>query len=405
VTEPIATQQVPQLQPPPPQTGIVASGGANNNLGQVAPPTYPDWLLKTERGRTMDYEGGTFGTSNPVRLYRLRNMFGHDQNLDPGGHAGGQFASWSSPIAYLLLLATQIDLWAQFLANRYPNRQPADPFPQMQELATYCGATEYMHAQHSGGPHTRGNAIDVEYSRTPYLPMWAGQASYVWDLYSNSYAGFAASGPNSVQVQLIAPCVAIFDRVLGRRSPTAPAMVGPSFQFNTALPTILAWYDQLSQLNTALMTYFANGANPADNRVVMLSTPIGTTTLDPGGNLTGPSQGRRNPANGILGFTRPVASSLLAARVSALQNIVGLQDAATQPNLLRHQFRWAPFAFGPDIQHFDIERWNWQATHMNTGSRPPIADQQAAQTAIETALGTRTTYASSNNGPWTDAAP
>ena len=187
----------------------------------------------------MSYDAGTILSTTPnpssgVQLYRFRYMFGHDQTFDAAGNAYGRGESWVSPIAYVLLLAAQIDLWNHFLLASYPNRQPTDSRPEKMEFATYCGAVEYMHARHNGGPHTRGNAIDVEYSRSPFLPMWAGPSSYTWDIYSSSYAGSAdGTGPDSVYTRLVAPTVAIFDRACGQRSPTAPAANPTNFNVST----------------------------------------------------------------------------------------------------------------------------------------------------------------------------
>jgi hypothetical protein len=408
----------------PPQQGQVAPGGQPNNLGQVAGPPFPDWLLKTERGPIVDNNKGVVSTkanagASAIQLYRLRYMFGSDQTVWylPGGRTqvdGSQ--SWSSPIAYLLLLAAQIDLWNHFLSDNYPNQTFPDPtstsgWPDMSTFATYCGATEYMHARHGsdggGGAHARGNAVDVEYFRSPYLPLhsdgWGDFGGYSFD--KSSYVGSVSYDPKSsnyIITRLVSPCVTILERAYGQPSPHIPNMVAPDFAFTTPIDTIVAWYDQLAALNTAVKTYFANGANANDSSTLVYGTPMGNTTVNPDGTFSGPSRGNRTPSTGIVGFTRQVVASMLGAQVSFLQAIVPFQDATLQQAMQKYSFKWAPFSFGSDLQHFDIERWNYATSKSNAPTPPPDADQQLAQTSIENGLSTRTSYDKSNNGPWFD---
>jgi hypothetical protein len=290
-------------------------------------------------------------------------------------------------IAYLLLVAAQIDLWSTFLTEKYPNRQSTDAFPGQTDFAAYCGTTpkEYLRGQHSGGPHSHGSAIDIEYTRSPYIPMHYG-SGYIWDHDSYKYLDDATSQ------KLVQSCVQLWDKICGGTSPSCPTLT-----LSPSEGVLVPWIDQMVDFNTKVIAYFApgGGASSADRTTFQAAVPMGYTRSS-NGNLT--PDAARDPAAGILGFTKDTALGVLGAKISDIANITEFSDGTLQSTLSKYTFQWGPFVFGPDLQHFDIER----ITSRN-GTPATINDVQLAQGAVEAALTARPTAAQAGNGPWAPA--
>ena len=162
-------------------------------------------------------------------------------------------------------------------------------------LAQLTGVVQPVDALHGSGvnnPHGTGGAMDIEYQKSPFIPLMDTIAKRVMGD-GDSYHGFTAynagSGgtppPDSYYARIYKPCLDVWDRASGgpgSNQAQTSAGINPSADADwdkvlaTTLPPLWA-------LDAALRTYFAQTTDQvtADRAMVAPGMVLGDVTLAP----------------------------------------------------------------------------------------------------------------------------
>ncbi|WP_437763356.1 hypothetical protein WMF27_41410 [Sorangium sp. So ce281] len=164
---------------PPPPVAAEVSPGPDNHISQAAGTPFtdalPKWVLEITKTEDVgiEVEYPKVGKEQGPKTQRtIRYWF---RFLGVGFQDIRDVKGVNRELLKKLLRA-QEDLYRQY---RQEMGAPADDADDQKKLRTWCGTKELIGGQgkRGGGNHRDGSAIDIEYTASPWVPIFGGKGS------------------------------------------------------------------------------------------------------------------------------------------------------------------------------------------------------------------------------------
>jgi hypothetical protein len=332
--------------PPPPSSGS----------GSAAPDPPPP--ASAPSGGTDPSDSNWY--SQVLAQRNIDLLQGHLIPMDAG--AEPEPAATSAPVTPKIINQLQSNNINAGGVAAYVTSKAVSVQDQRKLLAEYCGTTESTGGMHGNGTseqHTFGGAIDIEYSRSHYIPMLSLGGATLAD--SGSYHGFGVTDPTTKTTSpkatevVFTPCLHAYDNACNAiANKPNPARVGggdlalprsdPTLPVNPS-PQITSRFGDLMTLHNSMVAYFSQPGHDDDNNAARLGAIKGNAKYDPATQTVvarGANDHFWTPKNGIIGFKEPIVQALCAAQSPDLSG-------------MSYRIRWSMFTWGADLMHFDIE--------------------------------------------------